>query len=172
MLKGHRSWNAKESGLNPRQKLNLLNGTAKCMQAMDDAVLLFRTLGTHECPYQKDGWNRSTSYSPTLCLYDGVSEPPLASALAKLRSCDVLLRLRTISSSAPETSDLRFVQCHRQLCDIASVHLALVESSLPSYFLAEDPQLSHVWTKLNPSPPPTPSPPFIPSPPRSPSPPA
>ena len=149
MLQGYQVWSV-DIRLKPVQKRNLLNGTRKCIDAMDDAVTAFRSPAEHACPD-----------SPELCSCNIMGYPSVGFAVSALLSCDILSRLRIISTAAvrEDVGGAR-AQCLKQLRAIASSQLESVESNLLSYFIAEDPELSQArWTMLAPSPPPTPRPP-------------
>ena len=129
MLQGYRSWNA-DKGLSPRQKLNLLNGTVKCSQAMDDAVDNFGSLPPHvNC-------NIDTL---EMCSYHCVEQSSISSALSRHLTSDILSRLRIIIESEAPIHASRW--CHHEARQMAANRLALAESNIILYFLEDDPEL-------------------------------
>lgn len=142
MLQGYKRWSADKS-LKPVQKQNLLNGTMKCIEAMDDAVTAFRSPAEHACPD-----------SPKHCSYNLMGHPSIGFAVCAIPSCDIVSRLRIITTATPhESVGGARARCLEQSRATASSQLESVESNLLSYFIAEDPELSQArWTMLAPSP--------------------
>ena len=160
MLRGSKIWNDETSGLSSRQKDNLLKGTVKCAQAMDDTIAAFTDSSSTDTHYCRGDVHQIYSVS---CIMS----PTLASALSLVRTCDVLARLRLFSSSPLELPPNNYGRTYHAygyrvnppftdtVQRVATEKLALMEKSIVSYFVEEDSEM------LRPSPLPLTPPPRI-----------